>query len=377
MTHRGAIAQRSSPWIRRQQRTCNSQLPHGSPLEAVLQLSPVSTETPTSSTRPNIAFEAVLAQVREEDNDDNETLNDTICKEANSLQAAVAEIVPARNANNKDHVHRLATPAEYCAGDADAEDIVGDESNQGNSTDGVVGIGESDGVGYRDADVDVGDGGHINRDADSNMKDEGESDRNGDRDDNSDDQVVIATVGLKLDIVFHGSDDHDNVLDDDNATAPDLFCARGHIQIWKCFWLLISEEKDLSVSDLATDEIDMLQTETIVISRTKYRHLYHCLHMVLTWDRFLSFFKLDGKVRLSEAQYANLRGAINTQNRRIAMLEMCSTRKTLRPALHGYCYPKCEVIPVQVNSLVDLCTGASYTVQPVNRGEHPLSAVYD
>lgn len=75
-------------------------------------MSPVTTASLVSTARRNIVFENVLLQVREEDNDDNENLTDTICKDSNALQAVVAKIVPAENAKNTDRAHFLATLAE-------------------------------------------------------------------------------------------------------------------------------------------------------------------------------------------------------------------------------------------------------------------------
>lgn len=85
--------------------------------------------------------------------------------------------------------------------------------------------------------------------------------------------------------------------------------------------------------------------------------------MLLTWDRLLSLLVLIGKVRFSETQYAILRGAINTCNERVAMLDVHPIHRTLRSALHGYCYSKSEIVYIEDNPLADLYTDASPTVQ--------------
>lgn len=90
----------------------------------MLQVSPVSAASAISTARRNIAFEDVIAQNPEEDNNDNENLTGTICENFNVLQAAVAKIVPARNDYNTHHVFCLVAPAEHIS--SDAEDHVGD-----------------------------------------------------------------------------------------------------------------------------------------------------------------------------------------------------------------------------------------------------------
>lgn len=49
------------------------------------------------------------------------------------------------------------------------------------------------------------------------------------------------------------------------------------------------------------------------------------------------------------------------------MLLVRSIRKTLGLALHGYCYPKSEIVYIQDITLASFYTGALSTAQSVNR----------
>lgn len=325
----------------------------------MLQLSPVPTVSSAYTVRRNIAFEDALAQVRREDNNDDETLTDTIW-DLNAVQVAVAKIVPAENANSTIHFHRITTLAEHCAGDAD--DVVADETDKGSCTSGSGRVEDYDGDRDRDADVDADDGGHLHRNPDSDSHYGVESDYDGDCDDDSDDHLDIAAIAHNIYIVRHGSNDHDDVPDDDYVTVLD---PQVHLYISKFAdspYFCLSDEESLSVSDPDTDDKDILQAETIFISRTKCRSLHHRLHTVLKWDRHLFLSTLNRKVRFSVAQYAILQGTINTCTGRVAMLNVRSIRRTLRPALHGCFYENSVIFYIQNSLLDDLHTGASSTV---------------
>lgn len=203
-----------------------------------------------STASHDIASEDALAQVREGYTDNDEAVTEIMWKDAKALQAVVTEIVPVKNARNTSYAHRLPNYVKCCTGDADANDVVRNGSDKGTCTDRGEGVSSIDVAGYRGADLDVGSEGHANCDSDRNLHDDGESDGNGDSDDNSVNEVDIAAVGHDVDVVLHGSGDHDDVLDNDNVTtlfrqalpniskfadAPDF-----------CFY----EEEDLSVSDL-------------------------------------------------------------------------------------------------------------------------------
>lgn len=247
-----------------------------------LQLSTALTASPTSTACRNIAFKNVLAQVREEENDDDKTLTKTICKNANGMQEAVAKRVPVWNDKKMDHLYRLATFAERYAGDTDVKDLVGDGTDKGTCSYGEDGVENGDGVGSRDANVDIGDGGHANRDIDSDMYDSEESDRNEDCEDKSDDEVDMAAIGDKVDVSLHGPNNQDYILDDDNATILELQALTNIFEFPDAPDFCLSDGEDLSESDLDLDDIDILQAETIIISSTKYRSMCRRLHIVLT-----------------------------------------------------------------------------------------------
>lgn len=154
-------------------------------------------------------------------------------------------------------------------------------------------------------------------------------------------------MGREIDVVDHDSDDQDEVLDDNNATTlfPQALLDISKFSDAPDFCL--SEKEDLMVSDVDMDGKDMLQAKTIIVYSTKYRALYRSIHMVLTGDRLVFLSTMDGKVRLSEAQYTILSGAINSCNGLVAMLDVLSIRRTLLPAPHGYCYPKSEIVYIR------------------------------
>lgn len=160
-------------------------------------------------------------QKKKYDNED-EILTNTICDNANALQAAGAEIVFAGNASYTDHVCRLATLADHCDGDADANHFAGDWTEKSTCTDGGDCVGDCYALGDCNADVDAGNGRHAHRNTISDLHDDGESESDRDSDDDSDDHVSIAAARRAVDVVRHGFNDHDAVLDNDNniITGP-------------------------------------------------------------------------------------------------------------------------------------------------------------
>lgn len=115
----------------------------------------------------------------------------------------------------------MATHVEHCAGDAKAKVVVRDGTDKGICTHRADSVEDGDVVGYRDGDTDIGDGGHKHHDIVSNMYEDEKIGCDGDQDDSSDDQINLAALGNDVDFVLHGSDDHEDVLDDDISTNPD------------------------------------------------------------------------------------------------------------------------------------------------------------
>lgn len=92
----------------------------------------------------------------------------------------------------------------------------------------------------------------------------------------------MAAVGHDVDVVLHGSGDHDDHHDDDDATTPDLQALMDISEFADAPDFCLPEEEDLSVSDRDADYKDKLQAEMIVVPSTKYYPLYRRLRMVLT-----------------------------------------------------------------------------------------------
>lgn len=218
----------------------------------------------------------------------------SICEDANTLFAAVAKIVSTTNDNNTGHVHRLTSSAQHCAGDADADDVVRERTEKVTCTGVRDGVRNGNSVGDRNAKADADDCGHTLRDMDCDVHNVGGSGGYVDRKEGSDEQTDISAVGHNADVDRYVCDDHDDVLDDDDATASDP--------------------------------------------------------------------------QALEAQCAVLWEAINICNGRVAILILSPIRRTLRPALYCDCRSKSEIVYIQVNTLGGSCTGASLTLQSVNRG---------